>query len=67
MTEKHTPENRRPKSKAQQGPGRRAEHAGDPIQLKMTKHDRSTPDRVHCSDERVRVRLELDRSHGGAA
>ena len=31
FTQKHTPENRRPKSKARQGPGRRAEHAGDPL------------------------------------
>ena len=57
-------ENRRPKSKARRGPGRRAEHADDPLQLKMVKHGRSTPDRVHYREEQVRVRLELDRSHG---
>jgi hypothetical protein len=33
----------------------------------MEKHGQSMPDRVHCRDECVRVRLELDRSHGGAA
>jgi hypothetical protein len=59
-------ENRRPKGKARRGPRRRAEHAGDPLQLKMEKHGRSMPDRVHYRDERVRVKLELDHSHGSA-
>ena len=33
----------------------------------MAKHGWSTPDRVHCREEWVRVRLKLDRSHGSAA
>ena len=40
------------------GPGRRAKHAGDPCSSRWQSTVR---------DERVRVRLELDRNHGGAA